>query len=40
MTTIPWTETEIAEAKTKCAEALSALTLTTLTRMRPSFGQL
>jgi peptidoglycan hydrolase-like protein with peptidoglycan-binding domain len=27
MTTIPWTETEIAEAKTKCAEALSALTL-------------
>jgi lipoprotein-anchoring transpeptidase ErfK/SrfK len=27
MTTIPWTETEIAEAKTKCSEALSSLTL-------------
>jgi hypothetical protein len=26
-TTIPWTETEIAEAKTKCSEALSSLTL-------------
>jgi len=26
-TTIPWTETEIAEAKTKCNEALSTLTL-------------
>jgi peptidoglycan hydrolase-like protein with peptidoglycan-binding domain len=27
MTTIPWTETEIAEAKTKCSEVLSSLTL-------------
>jgi peptidoglycan hydrolase-like protein with peptidoglycan-binding domain len=26
-TTIPWTETEIAEAKAKCSEALSSLTL-------------
>jgi peptidoglycan hydrolase-like protein with peptidoglycan-binding domain len=26
-TTIPWTETEIAEAKTKCSEALSSLKL-------------
>jgi peptidoglycan hydrolase-like protein with peptidoglycan-binding domain len=26
-TTIPWTETEIAEAKTKCSEALSTLAL-------------
>jgi hypothetical protein len=26
-TTIPWTETELAEAKTKCSEALSSLTL-------------
>jgi hypothetical protein len=27
MVTIPWTEAEIAEAKTKCSEALSSLTL-------------
>jgi hypothetical protein len=27
MTTIPWTETEIAAAKAKCGEVLSSLTL-------------